>query len=742
VAANCTLDIPEWNSRSWHIPKFTAPEQKDSHAYLCELVKAGLKERGLTSPTYIARAKHELKIMKSVGMADFLLITRDIIQRAKAKGIRVGIGRGSTGASLVGMVIGVHGVDPVRFNLLFERFLNPERPKMPDIDTDFSQARRDEVIQDIKDTYGAENVLPVAAFGTLQFKSVFQVLAKAHGIEFQERMKWSKLMEEDEEGGTILPKELSQAYPDLLDQMLKIVGTKRSIASHPSGVIIFDPKDSVRKLVPQMWLPKSGQRQGRFIAAFDLKSAEKMGLMKQDILGLRTLDTIAECIALLDRRHGDSKAQWCDPDAWVPDEEARDKDVYKMLASGDTAGVFQLEGATNSRGIVEMKPKEFNDIVHTTAMYRAGPIGAGAPSRYLKNKKDKKVRVLHPSLEPILAETHGEMIYQESLMQIVNKVAGLSMTKVDEIKEIVRFKDAAKMNAFLDEFISGCVETVGMDKETAQKLWLTIEAQSTYLYNKIHATSYSLLTYQTARLKCLWPLEFYTALLRTVLGKNPEEKAKRVRYLTCCINLGFRILPPDINKSDTLTTCFGKRSIRMGFQDVKGIGPAAATKLTDKRYELYKFSSLEQVSKELGEGLYKKLAAVGALYNLGGPTAKPRVLEEMTGWCFNDEMALVREKFKKEVMLPTNQDGQVHIIGEIISTEKRKTKSGKPFMTWKLRWSPAEVFNITIWEDAEILWTIPLHSVVSVSGKYQKEFSNVACGSSEQVQTIRRASGS
>jgi DNA polymerase-3 subunit alpha len=736
IAQDCATDIPAWNNRTWHIPKF--PDTDDAFAYLKRLVRLGLRERGLDSdPRYVARAKHELAAFKEVGISNFLLITWDIIRFARTLG-RVGPGRGSTCGSLVAYLLDIHKMDPIRYDLLFERFLNIERPKMPDIDSDFEPRIRDRVIAYIRVKYGDDMVMRVAAFQTMKTKSVFQNLARSHGVTPADRNRYTKMLgtwqDEDEEDDededvAILPPDLRDAYPDLASQMAALVGVKRAISRHAAGVLIFDPEDPIRDMIAEQWLP--GPK--KWAALYDLKTCEKMGLMKQDILGLRTLTTISETVRLVAKQLGEEG----EPDLWVPDHEPGDDKVYAMLAQGDVSGVFQMEGSTNARGIVEVGCSQFEDIVTTTSMYRAGPLIAGAPKRWLKNRADNDPRVLHPSLEPILGLTWGEMIYQEQMMRIVNEVAGFSMTMTDEIKEIVRFKDPVRMAAFTDRFVQGCQDTVGMKPKIAKQLWKIIESQSTYLFNRSHAVAYSFLTYQTARLKMLYPLAFTTALIRTVLPKNPRDKSRRVAYLGELRDKGFRILPPDVNRSSVEASCNHKRGyLRFGLVDCSGIGYPSAKRFVEWRKEMGGTVKFDDDLIEVNKKVRDTLMTVGACSAIGGPDFDPHAAETILGFNFVDKMRPYRKEWKRRVRFPKYDNGSCRIVGEIVSAEKRKTKNGKSFYSWLIAWDASNKFRVNVWEDAEELFDLHKGTIVVVKGRWSSNYSSISVNETDQVAVL------
>lgn len=757
IAKACKTRIKAFDSRTWHIPKF--PDVDDSHRELERRAWAGLKAKGLDGdPAYRKQLKHELRSFKDVGMADFLLITADGNDHARSVGIRVGPGRGSVCGTLVGWCIGIHKIDPIKYDLLFERFLNPERPKMPDVDTDYPRSRRHEMFQYADDKYDADNVMRVGAFQRLQAKSAFTSLAMTYGVTFQQAKKLTKEIVEDEEGNAVLPDEINEALPDLFATLMAVLGLKKGMSRHPAGIAIFDPEDPVKDLIPEMWIPDDtapphprNGRKGHFVSQWDLEAFSGIGLLKQDFLGLRTLDTIQECVDLIKARHGVT----IEPDDWIPGEEKGDKEVWKMLRDGHTVGVFQMEGGANHRGIQEIKCNGFEDIVSCTSLYRAGPMIAGAPKRFNQNKRDQRVRVRHKSLKPYLKNTWGELIYQEQMFQILKDLGNFSWSKVDDAKTAMARKDPVKMAALKDEAVAGFRKTADMDESVAGEVWNTIAANAAYLFNRSHAVAYSMLTYQTARLKYLYPLEFIAALLRTVDGSSKDAKEKRETYMTEALRYDFKLLPPDVNVSDDRFMPNKEDELLFGLQDIKGVGAAAVQKIAlarRKKKRLLKkqgkkakgniFTNIDEVATAVNNsGTVGALAAAGAFRSLGiePETAKQ---EELLNWQFTDYMEPFRKKYAKKIVNPPGKRGKVWLLGEIIKTEKRKNKNGGDFMTWQIRHEPGIEFKITLWEDAIELWTLQKGSIVGVSGQWNSTYNNCAIGDAEDVKVIRRITSS
>jgi DNA polymerase-3 subunit alpha len=732
IAQETDIQISDWNERSWHIPKFAAAKDVGSDKMLRKLARKGLIRRGLNvKDEYVERMESELaKFAEVPGMADFLLISWDILRWARSQGMRVGPGRGSVAGSLVGFLIGIHKVDSIRYDLLFERFLNPERPKMPDIDMDFAPLDRPKVIQYILDTYGAENVTHVAAYQTLKLKGAFQSFAGAHGIPFQQRMALSKKIEEDDEGGVIWPDEVITGYPELIKQIDRISGIKGSLASHPAGILIFDPNDDVRKYVPTMWIPNSTTKEkGKMVAQYDLKSTDFMFLLKQDILGLRNLATIEMCVQMIEERHGFR----IEPDDWSPNDEPKDDKVYKMLSMGQVNGVFQMEGYANRTGIQDIGCHEFEDIVTCTSMYRAGPMAAGSPRRFMENRSDNIVRVIHPSMKEILSLTWGEMIYQEQMFRVLNELAGLSWARVDDAKTAVTKKNPEMMAAVMADTVAGLRKTSKMDKEKAERVWEMIAAQTTYLFNRSHAVAYSLVSYQTARLKFLYPLEYLAACLATVPGKNDQDKIKRHNYMSEIVQRGYKILPPCINRSKEHAVAEGSDAVRLGLVDTKDVGDSAAKKIVTKRPK-GGYTKKYEIKAATATNVHTALREAGALQILGMPP-DPGLQETRLSWQFYDPLADVRESLEKRHKPAKGDGGYATLCGVIVKIEKRKTKKNDPYLKWTIRWKPGDEYSITLWQDTEgPLWKLKEGSIVIVNGRWSAKWSNMAIGDPDDIK--------
>jgi DNA polymerase-3 subunit alpha len=729
IARDSYLRVPAWEKKTWQVPNYPGvPKGLTSFEYLKKLTYRGLRRLGkYGEPDYMAQAKFELGVIHQVGIENFLLVTRGTIRFAGSVNIRVGPGRGSVAGSVVAWAIGLHKVDPLKYGLRFDRFLNPERPKAPDIDTDFQASRRSQIFEHEIDKYGADNTMYVAQFGTVKVKGAFNAISKAYGISFLDAQRLGADIHEEEDPDTgesyyVLPDEIEREFPEMAGHLKRLAGTKTRIGAHPAGLIIAPPEAELRKQVPEYWVPSSK----RWVASFDKKVLEGMGLLKQDFLGLRCLDTIDECLKLIKLRQGLE----FEPDDWVPDEEDGDAEVYAMLAKGDTSGVFQMEGPVNQRGCRDVLPQSFEDLVSITSLYRTGPIKAGYPAQFIANRKagKSKIKYLHRMLKPILEATWGVILYQEQVMEIGEKLAGFDGVGVDEIKEAIKDKSSESMDSMRPRFIKGCKDTNGISTATATAIWDIIEGYAGYGYNRSHAVAYTLLTYQTARLKKIYPIEYYSALLRTV--ENSKENApKRETYLRNAVaDGGAEIWPPDINLSDqNATPDMAVDAIRFGLTDIKGIGAKQADKLLANRPEGGYQSFAEVAEAANNKGVMMALTNASALQCLDIP-GDEKETERLLNWTFSDNMAPWREQYEAIVTHPSSDGGDVDLVGEIYQCIKGQTKTGKPYMTWKIRWDVTQAYDIRMWAECQRLWDLKPGSIVRVRGEWQQRWLNVTVG--------------
>lgn len=725
IAEACRAKIPEWETKSWQIPQI--PGVDDPFKRVVKLVRQELKKRELPEE-YWERAREELRVIREMDVSGFLLVASDGVKWARKRKIPVGPGRGSVGGSLVCYLLDIHRVDPVRYGLRFDRFLNPERPRMPDIDIDFGKARRDEMFAYARARFGEENVLNVCTFMRMRIKRAFRALAKSYGVPFVEINKLAKELPDDSEEAVedALPEEIHEKWPDLGAQLEALRDIRCGFGSHPAGVVIAPPEYELHKRIPQMYLASSK----RWVAMFDLATFEDMGLLKQDYLGLRTLDTIDECVRLVRQHTGEI----VNPYEWVPDSEPWESDMYEIIGSGRTGGIFQFEGWSVTNGAQEMKPKEFLELAACIALYRKGPIQAGSTKTFIQNRKSGTVQYLDPRLEPALKSTHGALVYQEQVMEICEAIAGFGPGINTDLLKAVAKKLPEKMKPIESKFMEGCKE-MGTKEVVAKEVWRQIEKQATYAFNLAHSAGYALLSYATGGLKAQYPLEFYCALLRTMDKSNKDSQYKRNRYLKEAAQMGIKILPPNVNKSERhATPDYDKNGIRFGLSDIKGVGIKMADRVIKSRpHDGY--WTIDQVTDVVNNSkTMKALEHSGALTPLG-IKPDPAQVEPLLGWALVDRMRKVRERYEDNYRPPGI------IYGQLISIVKSKINSGPnkgaPMCTWTVRWSPTEEWKVKLWSQLEEHFDAPIGSLVRVTGDFKERYNSIGVNSPGQIKIIR-----
>jgi DNA polymerase III subunit alpha len=560
----------------YYLPKYTINNQEiDSFEFLKKLCLENLPKK---YPNYdqniVNRMEYELKVIKDMGFSDYFLIVWDFINWAKSRGIPVGPGRGSVGGSLVAYLIGITNIDPLKYGLLFERFLNPGRKSLPDIDTDFCQLRRDEVIEYITNRYGKTRVAHIGTFGTLKAKAAIRDAARVLGYPASFGDYLAKMIPFNYSIKEALNenKELQKEYYEnkdvkkVIDIAMEIEGVIRNQSVHAAGVVISSI--DLDELTPLI-------KQNDVIAtAYDMSSIEKLGLVKMDFLGLRTLSVIDDTVKLI------KKINNIDLDIYNLNLE--DKKVYELLSNGQTVGVFQLESKGMQRLLKELKPSNIYEIISAIALYRPGPLESGLVKQFVQSKHDKsKIQYLHPDLEEILKETYGVIVYQEQIMQIAVKFANFTLAQADDLRKAMGKKKPEIMEKYKEIFIQGCIKN-GYDEQLAKTLFDIIEKFAGYGFNKSHSAAYGLITYITAYLKAHYPHEFLASLLKSV--ENNPDKLKV--FLNEAIELNIKVLPPDINKSEenfSVEIQDNEKYIRYGLLGIKGLGQAAINEIISKR---------------------------------------------------------------------------------------------------------------------------------------------------------------
>ncbi|HEY7557976.1 MAG TPA: DNA polymerase III subunit alpha [Candidatus Binatia bacterium] len=610
IADRCNVEI---EFGKYHFPAFTPPKEISLDDYLDEQAHSGLDERleGVDDPekrkSYRQRLDYELGVIKRMQFSGYFLVVADFINYAKRNGIPVGPGRGSSAGSLVAYALKITDLDPIRHVLLFERFLNPERRSMPDIDVDFCIRGRAQVIQYVKDKYGADRVAQIATFGTLKAKAAIKDVGRALGFSFAEADAIAKLIPAPKQGFDfplqesikMEPRlqELIQGDPrvrTLIGHALRLEGLVRHASTHAAGVVL-----SNLPLVDH--LPLFVDKEGGIVTQFDMGSVEKIGLVKFDFLGLKTLTLIHDCLKLIDESQG-VKVD-------IPHLSLNDKKTYRLLCNGNTTGVFQLESAGIREMTVKIRPNCFEDLVAILALYRPGPLDSGMAEEYIKRKHGKeKIIYLHPLLEPILKDTYGVIVYQEQVMQIAQVLAGYSMGDADILRRAMGKKDPEEMAAQRERFVEGA-GAKKISHEKATEIFDQMETFARYGFNKSHSAAYALVSYHTAYLKAHYPVEFMAALMTSEM----DDTDKVIKNLAECRQKGIEVLAPDVNESRADFTPVGDK-IRFGLAAVKNVGGKAVEVILDSRrkdgpfeslYDFCRRVDLTSVNKRVIESLIK-----------------------------------------------------------------------------------------------------------------------------------------
>ena len=570
------------------IPAFRVPEGRTADQYLRALSEEGLgrrfqekRRRGEKvasgdEGTYRKRLDFELSVIAQSGYSGYFLIVWDFIRHAKEKGIPVGPGRGSAAGSLVAYALRITEIDPIPYGLLFERFLNPERISLPDVDCDFCKDRRDEVIQYIRERYGEANVTQIITFGTMKARAAVRDVGRVLEMPYAEVDRIAKLIPPDlgmtiDRALSIEPrlKESIQENPkvgELFEYARAIEGLSRHASTHAAGVVIAN------KPITE-YVPLYRNTNGDITTQFSMKDIEKVGLVKFDVLGLRTLTAIHNTLGLIRERSGEA-----------PDLETiplNDAETYAMLSRGDTPGVFQCESGGFTDLLVRLKPETFAHLIHAVALYRPGPLQSGMVEDFIARRHGrKKTEYPFPQMEEILRDTYGVMVYQEQVMQIAVALAGFSMGEADVLRKAMGKKDTALMGKQKARFLKGATAN-GIPANKAEALFEQVAQFGEYGFNKAHSAAYAMVAYQTAYLKAHHPVEYFCALMTSESG----DTAKIIRYIGHCREKGIPILPPDVNESRFAFHPAGK-AIRFGLSAIKGVGETAVVSIQEARGEM------------------------------------------------------------------------------------------------------------------------------------------------------------
>ena len=599
---NLTMDFSQM-----HLPHFPLPKEINDSDYLRTICQENLKSRyPKADKVVIERLEYELDTIKKTGFSSYFLIIWDLVKFAKENHIPVGPGRGSAAGSIVSYILHITDVDPLNYDLLFERFLNPARISMPDIDIDFCYEKRAEVLEYVAKKYGKDNVAQIITFGTMLARAVIRDVGRVMDFSYAEVDKIAKMIPYgsgqhiDLRRALSVNPELADIYDSdkkikrLIDVAMQLEGLSRHASTHAAGVVISD-----KPLIDRVPLIRGAE--GEAVTGFDMGSLEKTGLLKMDFLGLKTLTVIDETVKIIKR------TKKVDLDiATIP---LNDKKTFSLLAKSNTIGVFQLESRGMRDILKKINPAKFEDLIAVLALYRPGPLGSGMVDDFINRKQGKKsISYIHPKLESILDKTYGIILYQEQIMQIVAKLAGFDMARADLLRKSIGKKIPEIMDEQRHLFLDGCRKN-NIAANKANQIFDLIDYFSGYGFNKSHSTAYSLISYRTAYLKANYPVEFMAALLTS--ERNNTDKI--VEYVNESSRMKIEVLPPDINTSFTNFTVTDDRNIRFGLMAIKNVGKAALENIIETRKKakfesIFDFSrrvDLRVVNKKVVESLIK-----------------------------------------------------------------------------------------------------------------------------------------
>ncbi|MBI6547030.1 MAG: DNA polymerase III subunit alpha, partial [Cyanobacteria bacterium NC_groundwater_1444_Ag_S-0.65um_54_12] len=572
IAGKCDLTLEFGRTR---LPSYPLSHGDTAESYLAKLAEEGLRQRYATvTPELQERLRYELGVIATMGFPAYFLIVWDFIGWAKRQGIPVGPGRGSVAGSLVAYCLGITELDPIKYRLLFERFLNPERVSMPDIDIDFCIDRRVEVIRYVREKYGEDRVSQIVTFNTMKAKAAIKDVARVMGLPFAEANELCKkvpdrldiTLQEATQEGTELHLEMQRNanVAEIIELAKRLEGISRNTSVHAAGVLIS--KEPLDQLVPLIRLDRDKGESSGLASQYEMKYLEMLGLLKMDFLGLRNLTMIGRALALIEQNHGKRID--------FRQDDYSDPRAYELLRSGDTIGIFQVESEGMTKLIRKLQPTCFEDISAILALYRPGPLQSGYVDEYVDRKHGKKpIEYPHPALEPILKDTYGTMVYQEQIMQIAQVLASYSLGGADLLRRAMGKKKKEEMDQQREVFLEGC-EKNGVAKGSAVELFEKMTKFSEYCFNRAHTAAYAVITYQTAYLKAHYPREYLAALLSSYEGATD----KIMVAVQNCRQMGIAVLPPDINSSGMDFTAVSE-GIRFGLGAIKNVGTAAVEEI-------------------------------------------------------------------------------------------------------------------------------------------------------------------
>lgn len=612
------------------LPSFRVPQGYDTNSYLKKLCEEGLAPRyggDGASPRIQERLNYELAVIKQTGFAPYFLIVQDFVNWAKKNGIVVGPGRGSAAGSIVSYLLGVTNIDPMHYNLLFERFLNPERISMPDIDLDFADTRRDEVIDYVAKKYGHDHVAQIITFGTMAARAAIRDTGRALGMPYSFCDQIAKMIPfnptQGEKTGWLKKtlthvqefKDIYERDPEakrLIDSAMKLEGVARHASTHACGVVISP--EPLQKYVPLQYATKHGASKNSdgdnqvVVSQYEMHAIEDLGLLKMDFLGLRNLTIIENTLKLIQKLHNTTIN--------VDHIPLDDKKTYELFQRGETTGLFQFESSGMKRYLKELKPTELEDLIAMVALYRPGPMEL-IPSYIARKHGREKIEYLHPKLEPILKNTYGIGVYQEQMMQIARDLAGYTLPEADTLRKAIGKKIKTLLAEQREKLITGMGKS-GIDPRIAEAIWELFPPFARYGFNRSHAACYALIAYQTGFLKAHYPTEFMTALL----AAEGSEVEKIAFFVEEARTMGIEVMPPDINESLGNFTFVNAGKIRFGLGSVKNVGSNIVEAIVAARKTGGSFKSItyfaERVQhKDFNKKSMESLIKCGALDAFG-----------------------------------------------------------------------------------------------------------------------------
>jgi len=699
IAERCQVEL---ELGKFHMPKFEVPEESTPGRYLEKLCRQGIADRKLVwDETYEKRLVYELQTIEQMGFAGYFLVVWDFVHYAKSQNIMVGPGRGSAAGSLVAYLLGITDLDPLAHGLLFERFLNPERISMPDIDIDFCYERRSEVIDYVRKRYGAERVAQIITFGTMAARAAVRDVGRVLGIPYGEVDKLAKLI--PHELGISLHEAIEQSaelraliegnprLQRLVAIASRVEGFPRHASTHAAGVVI-----AAEPLTE--YLPLTRSSEDEILTQFPMEDIEALGLLKMDFLGLRTLTVLRDTLRWIER----NRRQTLELSRIPLDDPA----TFQLLQSGNTLGVFQLE----SRGIrslmIRLKPENLSDVTALVALYRPGPLGSGMVDDFIRAKNgEQKLNYLHPGLEPILRETNGVILYQEQVMRIASEIGGFSLGEADLVRRAMGKKKPEVLAAMRAQFVQGAAQR-GVTESVANELFDLMEYFSGYGFNKSHSAAYGLVAYETAYFKANYPQEFMAALLTSVMGNGDKVGL----YVEECRRMGLTILHPDVNRSFAAFTPEGEH-IRFGLMGIKNVGLGAIERIVTERESYGEFRSLYDFCRRVTHQLVNKrviesLIYAGAFDFTGVPRKQLQVMlenffEQNPRLSHQRNQLNLLEPELEEELIPTRPVGEFS-KKELLEQEKEYLGvylSGHPLDEWMEKFRQNQVMTIAELEE-------------------------------------------